>query len=796
MSDPSLFDSRQLETALLAVLEQNPDALISAINSEGIFVPMPPDLGGAGHRVMRFRSAIDIVVPADRVVILDAWERVRKVGAARGQVHLAGTPDETVTIQFFDVRERWGVFMCVVLAPKGTEVMEAIAEAPPLVPRVTWTRKSEAAEFIEVDPDITKILGWEPEELVGKRGLDVIHPDDQDRAIENWMSMLASTGDGQRTRLRHLRKDGSYVWMEFLNTNRLDEPDHHDVYGQMIDISDEMAAHEALRAREQLLNRLAEALPTGLLHINAPRQVLYTNERLHEILGVDAASTIEDQFRTVARPDWDDLRIAIDDALEGTDGEIEVSLRLPGTGESRLCHVSLRSLTEDDGTVNAAILTIADVTESVRLRTQLEERATYDALTRCYNRSSVMRILEETIVGPGERIGVVFIDLDRFKAINDELGHAAGDELLVIAADRIRSAVRGDDLVGRIGGDEFLVVCPSVSNPEEVVEIADRVAAVVRREVTLKGRTVDLRASVGVAWSGHDAIDADEIVARADAAMYESKRRGIGHPVVFASALRRTENIHLDDERALHHALERGDLAVHFQPIVELASGRPVGFESLVRWTRGSRGLPAAEFIDMAEQTGLIHDLGTHVRAEVVRGAVQTREATGRDRLWFLNLSTHELAMPGIVDSVLDLIESSGLSPSSLVVEFNGTQVDDDVETVGRTAQALHHAGVGLALDDFGARGSSLDLLRDLPLSWVKTCPTFTATMTFDSTSARIVEHLLALTDQLGINAVVKGVETPQQHELLLQLGARFGQGHLFAVAGPLPEILRDVLDT
>ncbi|MGY6500524.1 MAG: putative bifunctional diguanylate cyclase/phosphodiesterase [Acidimicrobiales bacterium] len=792
----SHHDPDALATALDAVLRQNPDALVSGINAEGIFVAVPTSLLGPRHRVMRFRSALDVVVAADRVVVIDAWERVRTTGAARAQVHLAGSPDDPVTMQFFDVRERYGVFVGVILAPEGSDVMTGISDAPPLVPRVTWTRKSEAAEFIEVDPEITKILGWSPEDLIGTRGLDVIHPDDEERAIENWMSMLSSAGDGQRTRLRQRRKDGSYIWMEFVNINRLDDPDHRDVYGQMIDISDEMAAHEALRAREQLMNRLAEALPTGVLHVNADRQVLYTNERLHEIVGLGSASTIDEQLLTVVADDRDALDAAVTGALSGVDTEIEVRIRPVGSGDLRLCHLTLRSLTEQDGTVNAAIVTVADVTDSVRLRTELEERATLDDLTRCHNRAAAMRVLDEHLVDTDRRLAVMFIDLDRFKAINDELGHAAGDELLIVAAQRLRGVVRPGDIVGRIGGDEFLVICPAIGGPDDAVEMAESIATVLRREVTLGSVTVDMRASVGVAWSQPGRESADAIVARADAAMYESKRRAVGRPVSYAPALRRTDNVRLDDERALHHAVDRGELAVHFQPVVELATGRAVGFESLVRWTRGPQGLPAAEFIDMAEQTGLIHALGTHVRAEVVRGASATRDATGQDRLWFLNLSTQELQMPGIVESVLDLVDASTLPAESLVVEFDGIRSGDDIDAITRTAKAIHAAGVGIALDDFGRDGAAFDLLRRLPLSWVKTCATFTTAMTYDAASAAIVDTMLALTDRLGIATVVKGVETPAQRDLLLSLGATLGQGHLFAPAAALDVVLRNAAES
>lgn len=795
VEDEEFIDAKARGRAFNSLLEQNPTALLSAVNSEGIFVPMPPTLKVDRSRILEGRSALDFVVAPDRVAVIEAWDQAKHVGAARCEVHIATAPDAAASLYLFDLTEDYGHFFCVLLMPEGVDADLKPDEAEGGLSRVTWTRKNEIATFENIDPNFHRILGWTREELVGKASREFIHDEDQELAIDNWMSMLSSRKDGQRVRLRHLHKDGHYVWVEIANKNLLDDPEDPHVIAQMIDISDEMAAQEALREREQLLNRLAEALPSGLLHVLADQSVVYSNERLHEIIGVPPAENLTDQLRTILRDDWPLLVEGFETVMTGVDVDLELRLRLPGANDLRLSHISMRSLSESGGTVNAAIMSVADITESAQLREELRDKATFDELTRCHNRASIMHILDEALTDPTERLAAVFIDLDRFKAINDELGHAAGDDLLVAAADRIRSAVRDGDIVGRIGGDEFLIVCPRIGSAEEAVDVAERIASVVRREVTVQGVTVDMRASVGVAWTSQEVTNADDLVARADSAMYESKRRGVGRPVAFAPALRRTDNVRLDDERALHHALGRGELAVHFQPIVELANGNAVGYESLVRWTRGQHGLPAAEFIDMAEQTGLIHDLGTHVRAEVVRGAVETRQATGQDRLWFLNLSTQELQMPGIVESVLDLVETSGLSPSSLVVEFSGTQVGDDVDTITRTAQAIEHAGVGIALDDFGARGSSLDLLRSLPLQWVKTCPTFTATMTFDKVSANIVQHMLQLADQLGVRSVVKGVETPEQRDMLIGMGATLGQGHLFAVAAPLDEILREVLD-
>lgn len=776
--------------AFEALLAQQPTSLVSAVTPEGIFVPLPPGVKVDRGRVLHARSALDLVVAEDRTTVIDGWSKVREVGGARILVRLASAPDATAQMHFFDLEAELGTFFVVLLLPDGVETTVRPDQAEGLTSRVMWTKKSDNAIFEEIDPAVERILGWTGDDLGGERALDYIHPEDQELAIDNWMTMLAAGGDGQRVRLRHRRKDGEYTWVEIANRNLLDDPDDPHVIAQMIDISDEMEVYEALREREQLLHRLAEALPSGLLHVRRDGEVVYTNERLHDIVGVPRCDHIRDQLRTVDTAQWDTLRDAYVAAMEGDDADLEVRLRLPGRPDPRLCHISIRSLSEADGTISAAIISVDDVTESSRLRDELHRRATFDALTGCHNRASAMHALESALDDAESRLAVVFIDLDRFKSINDELGHAAGDELLVHAAERLRRAVRPEDLVGRIGGDEFLVVCPGLSGTDEAMDVAERVAATLRREVELEAETVDVRASVGVAWSGDEALDADELVARADAAMYESKRRGVGRPVAFAAALRRTDAVTLDDERALHHALEQGDLVVHFQPIVRLDSAEPIGFESLVRWSRGSFGVAASEFIETAEETGLIHELGSLVRDELVRNATDFRRRAGDGTLWFSNLSTQELQMPGIVESVLATIDALELPRETFVVEFRCNVGADEMEEATRSLHQLSRSGIGVALDDFGAGTASLDVLRTVPLDWVKVAPRFTAAVTTDPTAERLVAFMLELATELGITPIVKGVETEEQRARLRSLGAELGQGHLFAAAAPLASLL------
>jgi diguanylate cyclase (GGDEF)-like protein/PAS domain S-box-containing protein len=531
--------------ALGALLEHHPEAAVCALGPDGVSVDMPRSVPVSSHAVVRARSALDLVVAAHRVVVITAWERARAVGASRAPVRLRADPERPAVLHFFDARESHGCFLAVFVSGDGDEVSLFGRDAPALPPRFARARKSELAVILDVDTATSDILGWDGTDMIGHRSLEFIHPDDQDLAVDNWMHMLASPGPGRRVRLRHRHRNGSWVWIEITNHNLLDDPDHACVLAEMMDISDEMAALEALRQREQLLQRLTEALPLGVLQVDAERRVIYTNDRLHDILGAPVATSLDEQLATVL----DDDRPGADDAFaavlrDGVDRDLDVRLQPPEpTVEVRQCTLSLRALTGDDGGITGAIVCVADVTESARMRAELQLRATFDMVTRCHNRASIMSALEAVLAAddPECRPAAIFVDLDGFKAVNDERGHAAGDEFLGVVAMRLRGAVRQDDLVGRIGGDEFLVVCPRISTAAEAMRTATRVGEALNGEIQLKTSRMRSRASIGVAWAVEPGTDADTLVARADAAMYESKRRALGRPVLFVPSLAGSE---------------------------------------------------------------------------------------------------------------------------------------------------------------------------------------------------------------------------------------------------------------
>ncbi len=502
---------------------------VAAIDGHGLFVAVPDtlDLGDVG--VLSARSMLDVVDPTHRVVVIDAWDRVRAQGAAQARISLRG--GQGAQLYFFDLRPEHGVLVGVVVADSEVDLFTSTATID-VLPRISMQRKNDVAVFVDVDEATTKMLGWSREEMIGQGSLEFVHSDDHNRAIESWMDMLATPGGALRTRLRYLHADGRFVWLEITNHNLLADPQHACVVTEALDIGDEMAAHDAVRANERLLRRVAETVPLGLLHLDRQGTVVYGNERIHDVLGASKPIADADPFANVTIRD----RVRLDDTLrevmhDGVDRDLEVVVERRRRADRRLCHVRLRALTDDDAIVSGAIVCVEDVTERAHARAELENRATYDALTGCLNRVSVLGRLR-TLTDEGSKVGVVFADLDRFKRVNDECGHATGDAVLVEVARRVQECVRETDLVGRLGGDEFVVLCPSVDSGAAVFEVARRISNALTVPVVLEDGPLTVQASIGVDVADGD-CEPDSLVANADAAMYVSKRNGDGRPVAY-----------------------------------------------------------------------------------------------------------------------------------------------------------------------------------------------------------------------------------------------------------------------
>ncbi len=399
-------------------------------------------------------------------------------------------------------------------------------------PVVQMTRDVSGV-ITEVDGAIVELLGWRPEQLVGSPSTSFIHPVDQAGAVAAWMEMITSPGLTGVWRGRYKTAHGSWKWVE--TENRVSDGDDPRVLTCMKEVSAaEATLEEQFQAREQLLNQLSDALPVGVFQVDLDGRITLTNKSLHAIVGVPLQDSFDAQMATVVPDDQRALATALARAFAGGSvNAVPIRLRVPSADtasvatQDRVCLLSLRPLTDSADLVNGAVGCLSDVTDPARLHEELEVRASMDQLTSCFNRSATIELVDQAINAHHDDVGhaVVFVDLDGLKAVNDQFGHAAGDRLIVTAASHIRTALRQGDFVGRLGGDEFLVVCPRVHSSDLAMEIGTRISAALTTSVQIGSERVDLRASVGVVWTTK-ALDSDTLIARADNAMYESKRLG------------------------------------------------------------------------------------------------------------------------------------------------------------------------------------------------------------------------------------------------------------------------------
>ncbi len=551
--DDKLFsDSRMLdreapvrggEALLEALLATYSNVIVAAMADDGWLVPLPVSVALSGHQCAlpvpnRRTSILDVVVPADRVAVVNAWEQMQSTGIAVVPVHALGDADTRLTLSMIDGRDRHGVWLAVLIRDGAADEQASDLLARPLVmpvrPRRATMHKNLMAVITHVDADITGMLGWVPEQMLGHRSIEFVHPEDQERALSTWMA-LASTLTSQRVRLRHRCADGAWLWVEIDNIhNGAVTSEEVDVFAQISDISGEMAAYEALRRREQLFSQLAESLPTGVVQLRADGSVAYANARLSTILDTGRPTTISEILNSVAAEDRPVVHAAVRQALELVlDSELEVGVRLPRARAGRRCSLTVTAVVDQDGRPGA-LMCVNDVTRSASLREELRLQATHDALTGCLNRSAVIESLRQLLCTRDRQCTVViFVDIDGFKPINDRLGHSAGDQVLIHVAQRLLELSRETDLVGRIGGDEFLLVFHGPELPAGAAVVADRIRCALDQPFALPSAAISLRASLGVAWPGPE-TSAEALISNADAAMYHSKRKRTGEPVYFA----------------------------------------------------------------------------------------------------------------------------------------------------------------------------------------------------------------------------------------------------------------------
>lgn len=446
----------------------------------------------------------------------------------------------------------------------------------------------------------------------------------------------------------------------------------------------------------------------------------------------------------------------------------------------------------------SALTFVGLVSQRWEAEAALKRQALYDPLTGLPNRS----LLDDRLLRALARldrsrklIAVLFIDLDRFKVINDSLGHVFGDEVLRAVARRLQTAVRDGDTLARFGGDEFVVVCDDLATEWDANAVSARIVEAMSTPVEVAGRSIDTSLSIGVAFGRNAATPPEDLLRDADAAMYRAKERGRNRIEVFDDCMRYRAMQRLELEQALRRAIEDRLLDVHFQPVIDFSTGRVVSVEALVRWTDPEHGSVAPmDFVQLAEESGLIGDLTRLVLDRACSQLAAWRRIPGLGALTVaVNLSGRDLSSPDIAAVVTEALRVSGLPANALTIEITETALVDDETAAGTALSELRRAGVRIALDDFGTGYSSLAYLRRFPVDCVKLDRLFVAGIGNEADDEAIVRGVLALASSLGLSTVAEGVEDPCQAQMLRGLGCTYGQGYLYC--RPLPaEVLTKAL--
>jgi len=694
--------------------------------------------------------------------------------------------------------------------------------------------------WLEVNDTLCATLGRTREDLIGRAPAEVTHPDDvaQSRAVVD----RARAGKAHQNFVkRYVRPDGEVVWAAVESIYVPSRRGEGWFYAHIQDITERRSAQEAV-ARQTRQQAAVAALGRFALEEQDLEAVMdRVAEVVAETLELELAAVFEltprrSALRMVAGSGWPEgqVRRALIPSAPETEGGYTLGEQLPvvTTDIAKETRFGYRGALVDAGARAGVTVAIAardgvwgvlgaysraprqfaaDEAEFLRavanvvssavdrnlVDAEVRHRALHDPLTALPNRALALDRLEGALARrrrDGRAVAVLLADLDQFKLVNDSLGHAAGDDLLVALAPRLHDAVRPSDTVARLGGDEFLVVCEQLDGAHEAIRVAERVAQAITQPIVLETGEHFITASIGIAVADSAEALPDDLLRDADAAMYRAKERGRGRYELFDEVLRRRVLLRMRTENELRRGLERGELRVVYQPVVEIDGGAVTAVEALVRWQHPQRGLlDPVEFIPVAEDSGLIGALGDWVLAAACRdgAAFQQRFPRADPLLMCVNASPRQLANAAFPARVAEAMDRHGLAPGSLALEITENVLMEEAHAPVTVLASLREYGLRLMLDDFGTGYSSLGYLKRFPLDVLKIDRSFVAGLGRDEEDSAIVAAIVQMARALGLTVVAEGVERPEQLERLRELDCDRAQGRLIAEPMPAADVER-----
>jgi len=595
------------------------------------------------------------------------------------------------------------------------------------------------------------------------------------------------------TEIDAARRDGSTRTIEMQVTETMWDTDVAYVVA-LRDLSERRQAARALGESEERFEAVFEENPIGLAILASDYRFLRVNDALSRMLGYDAGELASLSLADISRledaeVDRERSRQLVSGERRGHDMERWLVAK---DGEMRRGHVTTALLGGRSNGREQVICTVEDITERVESHARLTYLALHDELTGLANRAFAMerlQLAQARAERSGNFVGLLLLDLDDFKAINDSLGHEAGDALLVEVARRLESVLRPSDVAARLGGDEFLICCDDlgtdpITAQASVLHVVDRIASVIKQPV--KGLLAHTTASIGVALVNGTRQSPDITLRNADQAMYRAKQQGPARYEVFDEALktRAANRIEVRDELAL--ALRRDELVLHYQPIVSLLDGRIIAAEALLRWQHPTRGIVLpGDFLDVAEESGVIVPIGDWVLKRACRDVAGWRGTVAQDLPVMVNVSARQLRHEGLAVSVEEALSDYELEASALEIELTETMLIEATPSMLAHLMALRDLGVRIGLDDFGTGYASLSYLRRLSVDFVKIDRSFAAELALSSHDMAIVKAIVDLSHALGLQVVTEGVESSAQHRALEEIGCDCAQGWLFGHPQP-----------
>ncbi|MGK7935183.1 MAG: EAL domain-containing protein [Xenococcaceae cyanobacterium] len=660
------------------------------------------------------------------------------------------------------------------------------------VREVFFMISAQTDEMLYISPTYEKVWGRSCQSLYEnpQSWLSAIHPEDSLRALATIETQFR-TGDEFEEEYRIVRPDNSvrWIWVRAFPI-RDDRGEVNRFVGVAEDITKRKEAEEALKKSEEQFRLTFELAPIGMAITTLDGKFKRVNQALCDSLGYTSQELLQLSFTEISHPEDVELHLSLEKKLaEGREEDFQIEKRYLAK-DNRVVDTLLKVVIVRDSNGKPLHFNnqILDITERKKMERQLLHDALHDSLTKLPNRALFMDRLEQqlkrTITQQDYEFAVLFLDIDRFKIVNDSVGHLIGDKLLIEIARRLEQCINPTDTVARLGGDEFTILLENIQSIEEATLVAERIYHALVLPFKLDSYELFVSASIGIALSSDGYDKPEDILRDADLTMYSAKERGKARYEVFDPSLHKLAIKRLQLETDLRRGLERQEFQIYYQPITSLVTGNLSGFEALARWQHPTKGMISpTEFIPIAEETGLILSLGSWLLKEACK---QLRHWQVKYNLHpplkiSVNLSGKQLKEPGLVNQIEEILAETGLDGRFLKLEITESILMDNLETATNILLALREKKIQLSIDDFGTGYSSLSYLHRFPVDTLKIDRSFIDQIQSNQGNSAIVKAIVTLAHVLNMDVIAEGIETTSQLAQLKLLKCEHGQGYYFS---------------